>query len=801
MKKLISIMFVLILVINTTSFLCAFAENEEYIILDMMNAYKMISDLSDNITTSTSDETVAKYENGRIQAYSCGTAEVTVNSTVYKVTVKGVYPQPKTAEITKSNVKLRKWGEYDTQDVTSKVLNKGDVVTILARVDQKDAPNGVITQYVQTGDGKLGFITNKESNDRPVHNYFLEVEKNKTAETGTYDGDIYYENQKYTADNENVSVSKNSDNTATVIGEKEGLATVTSTEGEIKTSVLVTVYSPLNYNGVLNSNVAVKRSADADSRTNIIKQSGDKVTVSGECGEYYRIGDSQYVPKERVNIQPSEIAFEVDNITINKGESTEIKANITPSFAKTEIEYKSSDESIVKVDENGKVTGVDGGTATVTATTSNGKTAKCTVKVNIKLQKLILNKTIVSIMPGKKVSLKITEDPTLNTDNSLVIWKSSNTKVATVSNNGVVEGIKPGNITITATKSGINAICKVNVQDIKINKSEIFIIEGKKEKIKACFLPKNKKIDKKLKWKIKNTKIAIIDKNNNIKAKKSGSTKLTISYGRIKKTVKITVRMKPLYISSNTIDKDSIYPFYNEALAFFPSDWFYYDNSKLTIKKNKKKRFKYYLRTKEKERLIKYMLDTKYKGCKYIPKESIIKEIEEQINATWSGACEGMVVSVALNAGKKINIRKYTKSKGKGYKLNKVKYPKNSSAIKSIIHYYQLSQNNVITNEITSKNIKKESKKILKVAKLNRVQAVQIHFDKNKAGHRILALKYVKFKKGYHYISTYDPNYPKKDTYIKISKNLKKFKVSNYNSIFEMGSFSDFSCYNMFNIK
>ena len=70
-----------------------------------------------------------------------------------------------------------------------------------------------------------------------------------------------------------------------------------------------------------------------------------------------------------------------------------------------------------------------------------------------------------------------------------------------------------------------------------------------------------------------------------------------------------------------------------------------------------------------------------------------------------------------------------------------------------------------------------------------------------KSGHEILALKYVKKEKGYYYISTYDPNYPNKKTYLKISTNYKKVKVTNYKDFKALDSISNFDCFNKYIIK
>ena len=98
-----------------------------------------------------------------------------------------------------------------------------------------------------------------------------------------------------------------------------------------------------------------------------------------------------------------------------------------------------------------------------------------------------LNKTSQTIEKGATVSLTATVNPS-NATNKNVTWKSSNTKVATVDQNGKVKGTAKGTATITVTtKDGAKtATCKVTVKDpanikvtsVKLNKTSQTIRKG-----------------------------------------------------------------------------------------------------------------------------------------------------------------------------------------------------------------------------------------------------------------------------------------------------------------------------------
>ena len=83
---------------------------------------------------------------------------------------------------------------------------------------------------------------------------------------------------------------------------------------------------------------------------------------------------------------------------------------------------------------------------------------KALVKKPVAAAKVTLNATSKKITTGKSFTLKATVAPSNTTDK--VVWKSSNTKVATVSANGTVKAVKAGTAVITATITPSNATNK-----------------------------------------------------------------------------------------------------------------------------------------------------------------------------------------------------------------------------------------------------------------------------------------------------------------------------------------------------
>ncbi len=161
------------------------------------------------------------------------------------------------------------------------------------------------------------------------------------------------------------------------------------------------------------------------------------------------------------------ISLDKDTVSVLQGETVRVTATVAPSNATNKtVKWTSSDESIATV-ANGTIKGIAVGTATITATTNNGKTDN--VKVTVKKNDNIVVPTGVTISPtslelakGKTGTLTATVAPSNATDKS-VTWTSSNTSVATVSN-GTVTAVAAGTATITAkTSNGKTATATVTV--------------------------------------------------------------------------------------------------------------------------------------------------------------------------------------------------------------------------------------------------------------------------------------------------------------------------------------------------
>ncbi|MFW5631024.1 MAG: Ig-like domain-containing protein, partial [Acetivibrio ethanolgignens] len=216
--------------------------------------------------------------------------------------------------------------------------------------------------------------------------------------------------------------------------------------------------------------------------------------------------------------------------SVAKGSSFTLKPIFTPTNTSNKnVTWTSSNTGVATVSEKGKVTGVKGGSAIITAVSEDGGyVATCLVTVVQPVSSVKLNHTSYKLGLGKSVTLKATV--TSNTSsNPKVKWTSSNTKVATVSSTGKVTAKKLGSCTITAKVTdgtGKKATCKITVvreaTSIKLNRSYLTLVTGKNYRLKATIKPTNATY-KTVKWSSSDTAIARVDDSGLVRGLSVGS--------------------------------------------------------------------------------------------------------------------------------------------------------------------------------------------------------------------------------------------------------------------------------------
>ena len=266
------------------------------------------------------------------------------------------------------------------------------------------------------------------------------------------------------------------------------------------------------------------------------------------------------IPTEGVVYKVTEVKLDKDSLTLDVGGSENLAATITPSNATNKNVTWSSDNQNVATVENGKVTAVGAGKATITVTTEDGnKTATCAVTVNpISVTGVTLDQSALPISVGGSAELKANVTPE-NATNKTVTWSSDNTAVATVDASGKVTAVAPGTATITVTTAdgGKTANCTVTVtqpvNDVTLDKTTMDLFVGNGGTLTAKIQPDNAS-NKTVDWTTSNAGVATVDANGKVTAVGAGKATITATAadGSEKKAVcEVTVTAKTYTLTAD----------------------------------------------------------------------------------------------------------------------------------------------------------------------------------------------------------------------------------------------------------
>lgn len=173
-----------------------------------------------------------------------------------------------------------------------------------------------------------------------------------------------------------------------------------------------------------------------------------------------------------------------------------------------------------------------------------------------------LNRSKVTIDKGRSIRLLATVTPN-DADNKTLIWKSSNTNIATV-NDGYVKAIKTGKATIIVSSSdGSNITTKCDITIVqkatKVTVRQYYRINKpskKLYKLNAKVYPSDTS-DKSLIYRSSNNKVATVNKKGQIKAKKYGKATITVINKKSRKSAKCLLIVGQ-YVSKIKLSKNKV---------------------------------------------------------------------------------------------------------------------------------------------------------------------------------------------------------------------------------------------------
>lgn len=268
------------------------------------------------------------------------------------------------------------------------------------------------------------------------------------------------------------------------------------------------------------------------------------------------------------SVAVTEVRLNKTATTLVEGDTEELIATVMPENATDKgIEWKSSDESVATVSQNGLVTALKEGPAVITVITNDGGfEATCDVTVNkkvIPVSDVQLNKEIMELMEGDEEKLVVTVKPDDATDKS-VVWESSNETVVTVEQDGLVKAVREGDAMITVTaKNGVSASCLVGVSKkdipvtgIKLNYISMELNVGTGGKLTATVEPENATVQD-VEWKSSDPAVVAVH-NGYVTAKKEGQATITVTTVDGGFTASCEVKVKTIPVTGIVLEQSSL---------------------------------------------------------------------------------------------------------------------------------------------------------------------------------------------------------------------------------------------------
>ena len=223
--------------------------------------------------------------------------------------------------------------------------------------------------------------------------------------------------------------------------------------------------------------------------------------------------------------------------TITKGNTVTLTATVTPNDAYDKsVIWETSDSTVATV-ANGVVTAVGCGEAIITVTTNDGGyTAQCTTTVENPVTGVTLNSNVTYILTGETYQLVATVAPSDACGDKSVSWSTSDSSIASVSNDGLVTAVATGRatVTVTTTVGSYTASCAVEVSEpvavtsVTLDESALDITVGQTSQLTVTVLPNNA-TDKSVTWSSSNNNIATVTSNGLVTAVSAGTADITVT--------------------------------------------------------------------------------------------------------------------------------------------------------------------------------------------------------------------------------------------------------------------------------
>jgi uncharacterized protein YjdB len=260
------------------------------------------------------------------------------------------------------------------------------------------------------------------------------------------------------------------------------------------------------------------------------------------------------------NIPVGGVTLSPTTATVSTGSSTTLTVTVRDAngavVTDRVVAWTTSNPLIATVSQSGVVTGIAPGTATITST-SETKSANATITVTlVPVGRVQIAPSSVSIAAGQGATLTatVTDANGVVVTNRPVAWNTSDARVATVSQTGVVTGVAVGTATISATSGAVAGTSAITVtaapvQTVSVNPGTLALTQGQTGTLSANVVDATGGTvsNPSVAWSSRNPAVASVDPNTGVvTAVAVGSTTIDASSGGKAGSATVTVTAPPI---------------------------------------------------------------------------------------------------------------------------------------------------------------------------------------------------------------------------------------------------------------